>query len=60
MNDQLKWFKSSHSDNEGGACLEAAFDAHIHIRDSKLPSGPELRVTATAWKAFVSAVRPGA
>ncbi|MFF1378428.1 DUF397 domain-containing protein [Streptomyces sp. NPDC058308] len=24
MSDELKWFKSSYSDGEGGACLEAA------------------------------------
>ena len=45
---------------EGGNRVEVAFDTHIHIRDSKLSSSPELRVTAPAWKAFVSAGRPGA
>ncbi|MEU9172097.1 DUF397 domain-containing protein [Streptomyces sp. NPDC048420] len=58
--DQLTWFKSSYSDNEGGDCVEVAFDTHIHIRDSKLSSSPELHLTAPAWKAFVSAGRPGA
>ncbi|MFK4065200.1 DUF397 domain-containing protein [Streptomyces sp. NPDC029674] len=24
MNDELEWFKSSYSDDEGGACLEVA------------------------------------
>ncbi|MDX3069380.1 DUF397 domain-containing protein [Streptomyces sp. ND04-05B] len=24
MSDQLAWFKSSHSDNEGGDCVEVA------------------------------------
>lgn len=60
MSEQLKWFKSSYSNSEGGACLEVAFATRIHIRDSKLPAGPELALTAPAWKAFVSAGRPGA
>ncbi|WP_078652699.1 DUF397 domain-containing protein [Streptomyces sp. NRRL F-525] len=63
MNDQLKWFKSSYSDDEGGECVEAAIPAPrttIHIRDSKNPSGPQLTVTAASWAAFVSAAHPGA
>ncbi|MEV6168172.1 DUF397 domain-containing protein [Streptomyces sp. NPDC051954] len=60
MSDQLMWFKSSYSDDEGGDCVEAAFSTRIHIRDSKVPSGPELQLTAPAWEAFISAVQPGA
>ncbi|MFD4525154.1 DUF397 domain-containing protein [Streptomyces sp. NPDC058470] len=60
MSDQLTWFKSSYSDNEGGDCVEVAFSARIHIRDSKVPSGPELHITSPAWTAFISAVHPGA
>ncbi|WP_328439436.1 DUF397 domain-containing protein [Streptomyces sp. NBC_00444] len=56
MSDQLKWFKSSYSDNEGGACVEVAFSTRIHIRDSKVPSGPQLHLPAPAWTAFLSAV----
>jgi hypothetical protein len=26
MSDQLKWFKSSYSDSEGGNCVEVALD----------------------------------
>ncbi|MGW4550357.1 DUF397 domain-containing protein [Streptomyces violaceorubidus] len=26
MSDQLKWFKSSYSDNEGGNCVEVALE----------------------------------
>jgi uncharacterized protein DUF397 len=57
---QLNWFKSSHSTNEGGACLEMALaPASVHIRDSKtLPStSPVLTVTPTTWTAFLTAVR---
>ncbi|KOX01100.1 DNA-binding protein [Streptomyces sp. NRRL B-1140] len=58
MSDQLRWIKSSYSDSEGGNCVEVAVSTPIHIRDSKNPAGPELHVTAPAWAAFVSAVRP--
>jgi hypothetical protein len=80
VSDQLKWFKSSHSDNEGGACVEVALTwlkssysdseggacvevarcGAVHVRDSKTaPSGPELRIAAPAWSAFLAAVPPG-
>ncbi|MFF7948775.1 DUF397 domain-containing protein [Streptomyces griseorubiginosus] len=60
MSEQLKWFRSSYSNSEGGACVEVAFATRIYVRDSKVPSSPELRLTAPAWKAFISAVQPGA
>jgi hypothetical protein len=60
MSDQLKWFKSSYSDDEGGDCVEVAFAVTIHVRDSKIPASPELHLTAPAWTAFISAVQPGA
>ncbi|MEW2073756.1 DUF397 domain-containing protein [Streptomyces sp. NPDC012403] len=60
MNDQLTWFKSSYSDSEGGNCVEVAVNGTVHIRDSKSPTGPELRVTASTWSAFLAAVQPGA
>ncbi|CAL9455107.1 DUF397 domain-containing protein [Streptomyces sp. enrichment culture] len=28
MTDQLNWFKSSYSGDQGGACVEIAFDWH--------------------------------
>ncbi|MFE6282523.1 DUF397 domain-containing protein [Streptomyces sp. NPDC057877] len=60
MSDQLKWFKSSYSDDEGGDCVEVALASPTHIRDSKNPTGPEIAVAAPAWAAFIAAVRPGA
>ncbi|WP_210580634.1 DUF397 domain-containing protein [Streptomyces sp. GESEQ-4] len=56
MSDQLKWFKSSYSDDEGGNCVEVALSTTIHIRDSKVPASPHLHLTAPAWTAFLSAV----
>ncbi|MEV8395813.1 MULTISPECIES: DUF397 domain-containing protein [unclassified Streptomyces] len=55
MNTTLQWFKSSHSDDAGGACLEVATSPHaIHIRDSKNPTGPTLTLAPTSWAAFTT------
>jgi len=54
----LQWFKSSYSDNEGGACLEVAYTEHtIHIRDSKTSDGPTFHVGPEAWTAFLAATK---
>ncbi|CAL9435350.1 DUF397 domain-containing protein [Streptomyces sp. enrichment culture] len=51
----LKWFKSSHSTNEGPECVEVAFAPEtIHIRDSKRTQGPQLAFGARQWADFVS------
>ncbi|GAA3169649.1 DUF397 domain-containing protein [Streptomyces virens] len=51
---RLAWFKSSHSGNEGGECLEAAVTpGAIHIRDSKAPARARLSFPAVEWSAFV-------
>ncbi|MFG3319682.1 DUF397 domain-containing protein [Streptomyces sp. NPDC048171] len=61
MSDQLKWFKSSYSDSEGGNCVEVAHADAIHIRDSKSTRpGPELQMSPASWSAFIAAVQPGA
>lgn len=59
MSNQLTWFKSSYSDDEGGNCLEIATCPHtIHIRDSKLgEAGPTFAVPATAWAQFTAEIR---
>ncbi|MGW7271163.1 DUF397 domain-containing protein [Streptomyces sp. NPDC054864] len=59
MNDQLTWFKSSYSDDQGGACIEiAASPQSIHIRDSKLgEAGPTFAVPAAAWAHFTDGLR---
>ncbi|WP_171111073.1 MULTISPECIES: DUF397 domain-containing protein [unclassified Streptomyces] len=50
----LEWFKSSYSNEEGGACIEVAVQpTTIHIRDSKAPTGPHLTVTPATWTAFL-------
>ncbi|MFE1349141.1 DUF397 domain-containing protein [Streptomyces sp. NPDC058757] len=48
------WQKSSYSGPEGGNCVEvAAHPTLIHVRDSKVPHGPQLAVAPAAWAAFV-------
>lgn len=48
------WRKSSYSDGEGGNCVEiAAHPTLVHVRDSKVPHGPQLAVAPAAWAAFV-------
>ncbi|WPO72199.1 MULTISPECIES: DUF397 domain-containing protein [unclassified Streptomyces] len=75
MSTASMWFKSSYSSDQGGQCLEVAYDwrkssysseqggacvevaAHptaIHIRDSKVTSGPIMTVTPETWSAFLT------
>ncbi|MFJ3987673.1 DUF397 domain-containing protein [Streptomyces sp. NPDC090032] len=54
---QLRWFKSSYSSGEGGACVEIAPDPArpaLHVRDSKRPDGARLAFTPGAWNRFVA------
>lgn len=53
-----RWRKSSHSNGEGGNCLEVADGAPgvVPVRDSKLPDGPVLLIGTAAWAAFVAGV----
>lgn len=56
MNDHLKWRKSSYSGQTGGDCIECADSrSKVHVRDSKIPSGPQLIFETNAWQDFVSA-----
>ncbi len=55
------WRASSHSNSEGGSCLEV-LDGHpagVPVRDSKVPDGPALVFGAGAWSPFVSALKAG-
>ncbi|WP_062208231.1 DUF397 domain-containing protein [Streptomyces sp. NBRC 109706] len=54
---ELKWFKSSHSNDQGGNCVEAARlpgAAGIAVRDSKRPNGPSFTATSSAWSGFLA------
>ncbi|MFJ4084608.1 DUF397 domain-containing protein [Streptomyces iakyrus] len=54
---ELAWFTSSYSSSGDGDCVEVAVTPGldtIHIRDSKNRQGPELRLSPTAWSAFLT------
>ncbi|MGX1269752.1 DUF397 domain-containing protein [Streptomyces phaeoluteigriseus] len=52
---ELAWFKSSYSSGSGDNCIEvAALPHHIHVRDSKDKSGPQLALSPAAWAEFVA------
>ncbi|KAF4406922.1 MULTISPECIES: DUF397 domain-containing protein [Streptomyces] len=55
------WRKSSHSNSDGGACVEVAdgFTDLVPVRDSKNPHGPVLAFAFDGWASFVTAVKRG-
>jgi hypothetical protein len=55
------WRKSSHSNGDGGACLEVAdgFTDLMPVRDSKTPQGPAVVFPTGSWAVFVTAVKDG-
>jgi Domain of unknown function (DUF397) len=53
------WRKSSHSNDQGGSCLEI-LDGHpegVPVRDSKCADGPALVFPVSDWSAFIGAVK---
>ncbi|MFJ2607513.1 DUF397 domain-containing protein [Streptomyces sp. NPDC087425] len=51
----IVWFKSSYSDNEGGACVEvAAGKAVVHVRDSKSLTYGNFGVSHASWVNFLT------
>lgn len=61
MTDNLKWIKASYSGAQGGNCIEVAgHDSRVLVRDTKHRTGPTLRFTADAWKAFADHVKADA
>ncbi|MDJ1137307.1 DUF397 domain-containing protein [Streptomyces iconiensis] len=58
----IEWFKSSHSNDQGGNCVEGArlHDGAMAVRDSKQqPHGPALTVRPAAWTTFITALKDG-
>ena len=60
----VRWVKSTKSGNGGGNGIEwapavAASTGIVPVRDSKDPLGPALVFPATAFAAFVGAVKAG-
>ncbi|MFG2112761.1 DUF397 domain-containing protein [Streptomyces sp. NPDC048718] len=59
--DIPQWFTSSYSGN-GGTCVEVATNlvasrGTVPVRDSKVPAGPEVHLSASAFTAFVAGVK---
>jgi hypothetical protein len=56
---RAQWHKSSYS-SANAQCVEvASAGGAVALRDSKHAGGPHLVIAATAWRAFVSAVKDG-
>ncbi|MGP3999119.1 DUF397 domain-containing protein [Streptomyces sp. 8N706] len=55
------WHKSSHSNADGGSCVEVAdgYPGLVPVRDSKNPHGPALIFPTAAWTAFITSVKTG-
>nr|WP_302622664.1 DUF397 domain-containing protein [Streptomyces sp. WMMB 714] len=53
------WRSSSYSNQEGGDCVEVAdgFPGVVPVRDSKVPGGPVVLVSAASWSAFVGGLK---
>jgi Domain of unknown function (DUF397) len=52
------WRKSTHSDANGGNCVEVADAASVvQVRDTTDRDASMLTLTATAWKAFTSQIK---
>ncbi|WP_328223265.1 DUF397 domain-containing protein [Streptomyces sp. NBC_00104] len=50
----VTWFKSSYSGGEGNECVEiASLRARVGVRDSKVPRGAILTVSADTFAAFL-------
>ncbi|MCP3816580.1 DUF397 domain-containing protein [Streptomyces sp. A3M-1-3] len=50
----LSWRKSSHSSDFEDACVEvASCPDTVHVRDSKVPTGPQLTLTSVTWACFL-------
>ncbi|MFB6818934.1 DUF397 domain-containing protein [Streptomyces sp. NPDC056347] len=56
---RARWRASSHSNTNGGNCVEVAddFPGIVPVRDSKNPTGPALLIAAPAWDDFVASLK---
>ena len=57
--NELRWWKSSRSGNQGNCVEVAAAGTMWYVRDSKNPGGAHLAVDHGAWRSFVETVRAG-
>jgi hypothetical protein len=55
---EANWRKSSHSGNNGGACIEIGVRADgVLVRDTKDRGGPVLALSPVAWRKFTDQVK---
>jgi len=53
------WRKSTHSDANGGDCVEVASTDLIMVRDTTDRRGAVVSVTAETWRSFTSLLKQG-
>ena len=54
------WTKSTHSDPNGGNCVEARrVDGGVEVRHSKRPAETRILFTDAEWTAFMAGARDG-
>lgn len=51
------WRKSTHSDANGGDCIEVASTDTIMVRDTVDRSGPILIIPVGAWRYFIDLLK---
>ncbi|MDC0770207.1 DUF397 domain-containing protein [Streptomyces sp. HD] len=53
------WRKSSYSEGGANDCIEVAdsYSGIVPVRDSKVPAGHVLMLSASSWAAFVQGVK---
>ncbi|MFJ8752199.1 DUF397 domain-containing protein [Streptomyces sp. NPDC102441] len=65
MQQELRWWKSSYSGQNGGDCIECAVSPStsavastqdvVFVRDSKEPHGANLHFPKASWNSFITA-----
>ena len=56
--DKYLWRKSSFSQPNNGNCVEVAYMTEtVGVRDSKNPTGEQLRITSDQWSRVLTWVR---
>ena len=53
---ESNWRKSSHSADNGGACVEVASAGTVLVRDTTNRDGAMLTFTADTWRAFTKTI----
>lgn len=54
----MRWRKSSFSTDEA-ECVEVAYAAAVHLRDSKAPDAGQLQVPADSWHCALRSLSAG-